>query len=103
MLTLPATFSDSRKDRADHEQQDTHAETTVDEPLFAAKALDAKQDETGGGDDLDEAVDTRGEEAGFRALNADRVEDGGRVVVDAVLTGPSESQGLASEGKHFCI
>lgn len=78
----------SVEDGSDHHQESPHAQSSVDKVLFPARSLDTEGHEEGGGDDLDESVDTGSEERGLGTGDSDRVEDLGGVVVDRVLSGP---------------
>lgn len=65
----------SRQHGADNEHHSRHPETTGDQGLLAAKAVDADVEEDGGCDDFDGAVDASGEHGRVRCAEADSLEN----------------------------
>lgn len=73
--------------RADDEHHAGHPDSAADQTVLAAPEVDTDEQEDQGRHDLDRAVHTRREEGRVGLADANRLENLGRVVSDAVGTG----------------
>lgn len=82
------------------EHADTTAKGTNEEKVATTKGVDEKEDPNEGHDGLDDTEDACGKEASAGSGDTERLEDGGRVVVDGVDTRsvlPQEEHGAEEE------
>lgn len=73
------------EDGGDDEQADRHQSQTDTEGHSSTESVDTKGDKDSGSDNLDDTVDTRGEQGSVLASDTNSLEDGWGVVVDGAL------------------
>lgn len=72
------------EDGSDDEEEHAHQPDSNSKRHLSTKSLDSDGNEDGGGDDLDDTVDSRGKQTRSGALETDGLEDNGSVIRDTV-------------------
>jgi len=79
---LSSALTAGVEDRPNDPEEHAHEGQSDHQRPSSTESLNTEEDEDGGGDNLDDTIDTRGEQRGGSTGDTDRLEDVGGVVVD---------------------